>query len=161
MAILPGIVPTLSSGVHFFLIDIISHPPFSLLWKSVISLVLCQESCSVHNNVLFLLSTLRNVYSMHQLHKWQFESTLPQLDVFPWFFSGYHLLGFSFRFLCVCVSPFFLYAWFLLHFVHLNVNWWLHLLLDFITRPWWNFGCCYCLNLISNLSIQMHFIILR
>lgn len=150
MAILPGIVPTLSSSMHFFLIDIISHSPFSLLWKSVISLVLCQGSCSVHNNVLLLLSTLRNVYSMHPLHKWQFESTLPQLDVFSWFFSWYHLSGFFLSvslyvcvsFLPVCMVPFafsaFKCKWMTTPFIWLHPSTMMEFqILDFVTAWTW------------------------
>lgn len=117
-----------------FLIDIISHPPFSSLLKSIFHWYFAKNPL-FHNNFLFTLSALRNTYSMHQLHKWQFESILLQLDIFHWFFSSEdHSSEFSLLILLTSVSPFLLYAQCLLHFLYLNVDCWLQLFFDFI--PW-------------------------
>lgn len=82
MVILPGIVPRVFSSTHFSLIDIISHSPFSLLLKTIFHWYFAKDPALFHKNVLFALSALTNTYSMHQLHKWQFESILTTAGYF-------------------------------------------------------------------------------
>lgn len=110
---------------------------------------------------------------MHQLNKRQFESILPQLDIFHWFFSSEdHLLDFSFLILLASISLFcpiymmpFAFSVFKCKLLT-KVILWLHPRV--IRKPqktnftsFFFFKFYYFLGLFSYLSIQMCFTILR